>query len=124
MLQQTQVATVIPFYERFLERFPDVYVLADTPEERVLAAWSGLGYYRRARALRAAARVVVEHHGGRVPDDPDELRALPGVGRYTAGAIASVAYGRHEPVVDGNVRRVLSRLLASPGDDEGVFLLL
>jgi A/G-specific adenine glycosylase len=118
MLQQTQVATVIPYYHRFLDRFPDVYALADAPEERVLAAWSGLGYYRRARALHSAARTVVERHAGRVPDDPDELQALPGVGRYTAGAIASVAYGRPEAVVDGNVRRVLSRVLASTGEDE------
>jgi len=118
MLQQTQVATVVPYYLRFVERFPDVRALADCGTERVLAAWSGLGYYRRARALHAAARVVVERHGGRVPDDPVALRALPGIGRYTAGAIASVAYGREEPVLDGNVRRLLSRFSATTGEHE------
>ncbi len=115
MLQQTQVATVLPYYERFLAAFPGVAELAQAPEEAVLGAWSGLGYYRRARSLQAGARVVVERHGGRVPDDPEALLALPGIGRYTAGAIASVAFGRPEPVLDGNVRRVLSRLLARRG---------
>ena len=116
MLQQTQVATVIPYYERFLERFPTVASLAGAPEEMVLSVWSGLGYYRRATALRKAAIAVVDRHHGRVPDDPDELRALPGVGRYTAGAIASVAFGRPEPALDGNVRRVLCRVFAMGGD--------
>jgi A/G-specific adenine glycosylase len=112
MLQQTRVATVLPYYERFLERFPTPERLAAASEEEVLAAWSGLGYYRRARSLREAARLVVERHDGRVPDDPKALRELPGVGRYTAGAIASVAFDRPEPVLDGNVERVLARLLA------------
>jgi len=115
MLQQTQVATVLPYYERFLVAFPGVAELAEAPEEAVLGAWSGLGYYGRARSLQAGARVVVERHGGRVPDDPEALLALPGIGPYTAGAIASVAFGRPEPVLDGNVRRVLSRLLARRG---------
>ncbi len=115
MLQQTQVATVIPYYERFLDRFPDVETLARASEEDVLGRWSGLGYYRRARALHAGARVVMERHGGEVPKDPEHLRRLPGIGRYTAGAIASVAFGLPEPVLDGNVRRVLSRLLAVAG---------
>ncbi len=112
MLQQTQVATVVPYYRRFLELFPTLEALAAAAEDEVLAAWSGLGYYRRARALREGARMVVERHGGRVPRDPETLRTLPGVGRYTAGAIASLAFGAEEPVVDGNVRRVLSRLFA------------
>lgn len=118
MLQQTQVATVIPYYERFLERFPDVERLAAADEESVLAAWSGLGYYRRARDLRAGAREVVARFGGRIPDDPAALRSLPGVGRYTAGAIASLAFRRRAPVVDGNVARVLCRLRGLRGPAE------
>lgn len=114
MLQQTRVGTVIPYYRRFLERFPDVLSLADAPEDSVLAAWSGLGYYGRARSLRKAAREIVTSHGGRIPQDASTLRELPGIGRYTAGAIASQAFGRPEPVVDGNVRRVLARLTADP----------
>jgi A/G-specific adenine glycosylase len=112
MLQQTQVATVIPYYERFLERFPDPASLARADEEEVLGMWSGLGYYRRARALRQGAIAVVERHGGRLPRDPRSLQALPGIGRYTAGAIASIAFDTPAPILDGNVRRVLSRLLA------------
>ena len=112
MLQQTQVATVLPYYRRFLERFPDPASLANAAEEEVLGLWSGLGYYRRARALRAGARAVVERHAGRVPGDVEALRALPGIGRYTAGAIASIAFDLPAPVLDGNVRRVLSRLWA------------
>jgi A/G-specific adenine glycosylase len=116
MLQQTTVAAVIPYWERFLERFPDAAALASSDEEEVLALWSGLGYYRRARALREGALVVMERHGGRLPDEAHELMALPGIGRYTAGAIASVAFGRETPVVDGNVKRVFSRLFAIRGD--------
>ncbi len=112
MLQQTQVATVIPYYQRFLERFPDPQRLAAATEDEVLAAWSGLGYYRRARGLRSAARVVVDEHGGRLPCDAETLQRIPGIGRYTAGAIASIAFDRPEPILDGNVRRVLSRLFA------------
>ncbi|MFM8874134.1 MAG: A/G-specific adenine glycosylase, partial [Phycisphaerales bacterium] len=108
MLQQTQVSRVIGAFERFVERFPTAAALAGAPEGEVLAAWQGLGYYRRARLLQAAARTVVERHGGEVPRSEPELRALPGIGRYTAGAIASIAFGECVPIVDGNVLRVLS----------------
>jgi len=111
MLQQTRVETVVPYYERWMRRFPDVAALADAPEDDVLRAWEGLGYYSRARNLHRAARVVRERFDGRLPDDADALRELPGVGEYTAGAVASIAFGRAEPAVDGNVKRVLSRLL-------------
>jgi A/G-specific adenine glycosylase len=111
MLQQTRVETAIPYYGRFLERFPDIESLAGAEPEEVYGLWAGLGYYSRARNLHAAARRVVEEHGGRFPDDAEALRALPGVGRYTAGAVASIAFDRPEPAVDGNVTRVLSRLL-------------
>jgi A/G-specific adenine glycosylase len=110
MLQQTRVDTVIPYFERFLDRFPSVMVLADAPLDAVLSAWSGLGYYRRARMLHGAARSMAEQHDGQVPRDPAARRALPGVGRYTAGAIGSIAFDLPEPIVDGNVARVLSRL--------------
>lgn len=116
MLQQTRVATVIPYYRRWLDRFPTVEALAAAPIDDVLAAWSGLGYYSRARNLRRGAAEVMARYGGRVPDDPDQLRALPGVGAYTAGAIASIAFGRPEPVVDGNVARVLARVFAIDDD--------
>ncbi len=116
MLQQTQVATVIPYYERWMARFPDVQALARAEEADVLHAWQGLGYYRRARSLLSGARQVVERHAGTIPRGIDELLALPGVGPYTAGAIASIAYGLPEPVVDGNVIRVLSRLFCLTGD--------
>jgi len=112
MLQQTRVETVIPYHERFLARFPTVAALARASEEDVLAAWSGLGYYRRARALRAAARAIVERHGGRFPERREEALALPGIGPYTAGAVLSIAYSRPEPLVDGNVARVFARLFA------------
>src|SRR6185369_16997216 len=105
MLQQTRVSVVIPYYERFLRAFPDLVSLARAPEERVLARWAGLGYYRRARHLRAAAALAVERHGGALPRNPDAFAALPGVGRYTMGAVYSIAFGRRLPVVDGNVER-------------------
>ncbi len=111
MLQQTRVETVIPYYERFLEQFPDVHALADAELDDVLGAWAGLGYYSRARNLRRAARLVVDEFGGALPDSAEALRSLPGVGRYTAGAVASIAFDRPEPIVDGNVARVLARLL-------------
>ena len=119
MLQQTQVATVIDYFRRFVARFPTLADLAAADEQDVLRLWQGLGYYRRARNLHRAARLIVEQHGGRVPDTAETLRKLPGVGRYTAGAIASIAFGRREPLVDGNVARVLARLFAidSPIDD-------
>ena len=115
MLQQTTVATVIPYFERFLRRFPDVASLAASNEQDVLALWSGLGYYSRARNLRRAARQLVEEYGGLFPKDPDAARTLAGVGRYTASAVTSIAYGARVAVVDGNVRRVLSRLNAARG---------
>lgn len=111
MLQQTRVETVIPYYERFLAAFPDARALADAESDAVLSLWQGLGYYGRARNLQRAARALAEDFGGCLPDDVAALRSLPGVGRYTAGAIASIAFDRPEPVVDGNVTRVLTRLL-------------
>jgi len=117
MLQQTTVAAVIPYWERFLERFPDTASLAAGREEEVLALWSGLGYYQRARALRSGAIAVMERHGGRLPEEAAELMGLPGIGRYTAGAIASLAFGRETPVVDGNIKRVFSRLFAMRGGE-------
>jgi A/G-specific adenine glycosylase len=111
MLQQTRVETVIPYYERFLARFPTVAALADADTDELMQHWAGLGYYSRARNLRAAAERVVSEHGGRVPDRVEALLELPGVGRYTAGALASIAFDRPAPVVDGNVARVLARLL-------------
>jgi A/G-specific adenine glycosylase len=116
MLQQTQVATVVPYYRRFLEAFPTVRRLARAPLGRVLKLWEGLGYYSRARNLHAAAKAVVRGHGGRLPRDRDALLALPGIGRYTAGAIRSIAFGAPDPVVDGNIIRILSRLRAIGGD--------
>jgi A/G-specific adenine glycosylase len=116
MLQQTQVATVIPYFELWMARFPTVRALAAAREEEVLHAWQGLGYYSRARNLLRGARIVVEKHEGRVPDRLEDLLALPGVGLYTAGAIASIAYNRPAPIVDGNVIRVVSRLFALRGN--------
>ncbi len=114
MLQQTQVATARPFYQSFIARFPTLEALSRAPEASVLAAWAGLGYYRRARHLREAARIVVREHAGRVPDDPLAFGRLPGVGRYTTGAVLSIAFDRSLPALDGNVARVLSRLFALP----------
>ncbi|MCL7966382.1 MAG: A/G-specific adenine glycosylase [marine benthic group bacterium] len=110
MAQQTRIATVRERYTEFLGRFPDVHALAEAELDAVLKAWEGMGYYARARNLHRAARVLVEEHKGLLPDDPAALRSLPGIGPYTAGAIASIAFDRAEPAVDGNVRRVLSRL--------------
>jgi len=109
MLQQTRVETVRPYYVRWLERFPTLEDLARASPDDVLRAWEGLGYYSRARNLHRAVREVADREGGRVPADPDRFRALPGVGRYTAGAVMSIAFGRQEPIVDGNVRRVFAR---------------
>jgi len=116
MLQQTRVETVIPYYHRFLSRFPTLRSLAEAELDDVLKAWEGLGYYARARNLHRAARRVMEHHGGQLPADREALLALPGIGAYTVGAILSLAFGQDAAVLDGNVRRVLSRLLAIDGD--------
>ncbi len=110
LLQQTQVVRVAERFPEFMRLFPSPRAMAKAGEAAVLKAWRGLGYYRRARSLHAAACAIVERHGGRVPSDPVELLALPGVGRYTAGAVASIAFGHRVPIVDGNVTRVLSRL--------------
>lgn len=112
MLQQTRVATVIPYYERFLQRFPTVFALAEAPLDDVLSAWSGLGYYRRARLLHAGAKHVAAELGGTFPREPGPLQKIPGIGAYTSGAIASIAFGTRAALVDGNVERVLSRLCA------------
>jgi A/G-specific adenine glycosylase len=111
MSQQTRIDTVVPYFQRWMERFPDVHSLADAPVDDVLKLWEGLGYYSRARNLHSAARVVRERHGGALPSTSSELRDLPGVGDYTAGAVSSIAFGEAAPAVDGNVRRVLARLL-------------
>ncbi len=116
MLQQTQVATVIPYYERFMARFPDVGSLAAAPLDEVLHLWTGLGYYARARNLQACARVVVAEHGGEFPRDLEGVMALPGIGRSTAGAILAIAGGRRLPILDGNVKRVMARVFGVAGD--------
>ncbi len=119
MLQQTQVDTVIPYYHRFLKTFPTVSLLARAPLQDVLKTWENLGYYSRARNIHAAAKEIVEKFGGKIPDNLEEIKTLPGVGLYTAGAILSIAYGQAVPAVDGNVRRILCRLFAirKPVDD-------
>jgi A/G-specific adenine glycosylase len=119
MLQQTQVATVIGYYGRFLERFPDVQALAAASIDEVLALWSGLGYYSRARNLHRCAQVVVEQHGGEFPRGSEALAQLPGIGRSTAAAIAAFCFGERAAILDGNVKRVLTRVLAF-GDDLAV----
>ena len=116
MLQQTRIEAVIPYYERFLAALPDIPALAAVEDDRLMKLWEGLGYYSRARNLKKAAVLVCERHGGELPASAAELRSLPGIGDYTAGAIASIAFGLSEPAVDGNVLRVLSRLLADGRD--------
>jgi A/G-specific adenine glycosylase len=116
MLQQTRVAAALPYYQRFLERFPDIQTLAGAPETEVLRAWAGLGYYSRARNLQKAARQIVELHNSRFPDALEEALALSGIGNYTAAAILSIAYGKMLAVLDGNVARVLARLGGIHGD--------
>ena len=111
MLQQTRVDTVIPYYEKWMTAFPDVFRLAEADEEPVLSLWQGLGYYSRARNLHRLAKVLVERHGGEFPGDADALRALPGVGEYTAAAIRAFAFDLPAPVLDANIERVLARLL-------------
>lgn len=112
MLQQTQVATVIPYYERWLKAFPSLSSLARAPLSKVLEFWAGLGYYRRARMFHAAARHIQRTLQGKIPETAEKLRELPGIGRYTAGAIASIAWGEKSPVLDGNVIRILTRIFA------------
>lgn|ERR1700722_1484823 len=116
MLQQTQVKTVIPYYERWMRALPTVADFAKARPERVLKLWEGLGYYRRVRLAQAAARLIIDKHAGRFPEKFDDVLALPGVGRYTAGAICSIAFDQPTPILDGNVIRVLSRLLGITGD--------
>ena len=115
MLQQTRVSAVLPYYDRFLEELPDIPALAACGEEKLHKLWEGLGYYSRVRNLQKAARIVCEQYGGQLPADYDALRALPGIGEYTAGAIASISFGLPVPAVDGNVLRVFSRLYNDPG---------
>ena len=116
MLQQTRVAAVVPYFERWMARFPTIAALAEAPLDDVLAAWSGLGYYSRARNLHRCAQAVMASHGGGLPASAASLRGLPGIGRYTAGAIASIAFDQPEPLVDGNVARVLARVYAIDDD--------
>ena len=116
MLQQTRMEVVLPYFARFIARFPDVASLAKATDDEVTTAWSGLGYYRRAKMLRAGAAAVMERFSGVIPRTVDKLLTIPGIGRYTAGAIASIAFEQRAPIVDGNVARVLSRLCAHDGD--------
>ena len=116
MLQQTRIEAVIPYYERFLKELPDVAALAEVPDDRLMKLWEGLGYYSRARNLKKAAQIVAGRYGGVMPGTARELKTLPGIGDYTAGSIASIAFGEPEPAVDGNVMRVLSRLSACGRD--------
>ena len=116
MLQQTRVAAVLGYYKRFLEKAPDVAALAALPEDKLMKLWQGLGYYSRARNLQKAAKVIMDTHGGAFPSDYAAVRALPGVGDYTAGAICSIAFGQPIPAVDGNVLRVYARICGDGGD--------
>ena len=116
MLQQTRVEAVKPYFERFVAALPDVRALARADEDTLMKLWEGLGYYSRARHLQSAARLICSDHGGEIPAHFDGLLALPGIGRYTAGAVASIAFGERRPAVDGNVLRVIMRLLACPAD--------
>jgi A/G-specific adenine glycosylase len=110
MLQQTRVDTVIPYFERWMAQFPTIHALAQASQQEVLSAWEGLGYYSRARNLHQAAQIVLQKHAGELPGELSALRKLPGIGKYTAAAIASIAFGLDEPALDGNIRRVLARL--------------
>jgi A/G-specific adenine glycosylase len=122
MLQQTRVETVIPYFERWMRRFSTVKALAEAPLDDVLAHWAGLGYYARARNLHRAAQLIVERFGGTFPHRREDVHALPGIGRYTAGAILSIAFGQKEPILDGNVARVIARVWKVPGAvDEKAF---
>jgi len=116
MLQQTRIEAVIPYYERFLRELPDIASLAAVPDDRLMKLWEGLGYYSRARNLKKAACALMEKYGGQLPDSAEELRRLSGIGDYTAGAIASISFGKPEPAVDGNVLRVIMRYLGKTDD--------
>lgn len=116
MLQQTRVSTVIPYFERFVDRLPDVYALAEADEDTLLLLWQGLGYYSRVMNLQKAARIIVEEYSGVIPSTSEALLKLPGIGPYTAGAVASIAFGEQAPAVDGNVLRVFARILESDED--------
>ncbi|MBQ7726733.1 MAG: A/G-specific adenine glycosylase [Clostridia bacterium] len=116
MLQQTRIEAVLPYYDRFLKTFPNLRSLAESDDDLLMKHWEGLGYYSRARHLKQAAVRIVSEYGGRLPESAAELRKLPGIGEYTAGAIASIAYGRPEPAVDGNVLRVIMRVIACSDD--------
>src|SRR2546421_8198313 len=116
LLQRTRIVSGTPYYERFLRKFPTVQNLAAAPLDDVLTVWEGLGFYGRARSLHAAARAIVERHGGEIPQSFEELNALPGVGPYTAGAVGSIAFGLPVPAVDGNVTRVIARLFRIRSD--------
>src|SRR5690606_35431280 len=116
MLQQTQVATVIPYYQRFLERFPDVAALAQATQDEVMPYWAGLGYYARARNLHRCAQEICQNWNGSFPPSADEIMQLPGIGRSTAAAIAAFAYGQRSPIMDGNVKRVFTRYFGIFGD--------
>jgi A/G-specific adenine glycosylase len=124
MLQQTQVATVIPYFERFMARFPTVETLAAAPEDEVLHLWTGLGYYARARNLRACARALVAQHGGEFPMEIEAVMALPGIGRSTAGAILALSRGQRQPILDGNVKRVLARVFGIAGDPSSAAVIV
>ena len=123
MLQQTQVAAVIPYYERFMARFPTVESLAAAPEDEVLHLWTGLGYYARARNLRACAQVLVAQYGGDFPAEIDAVAELPGIGRSTAGAILALSRGQRHPILDGNAKRVLARVFGIAGDPSSAAVL-
>ena len=116
MLQQTRVEAVKPYFDRFMEALPTVYDLAEVEDDRLMKLWEGLGYYSRVRNMQKAAVQVMEEYGGRIPEDFETLLSLKGIGRYTAGAIASIAYGKKVPAVDGNVLRVYARLTENRGD--------
>jgi len=116
MLQQTQVATVIPYYQKFFKTFPTVRHLSKADLSKVLKVWEGMGYYSRARNLHRASQTILNHFGGKIPNNLKDLLSLPGIGRYTAGAILSIAFNKEAPILDGNVRRVLSRLFAITGN--------
>lgn len=116
MLQQTRVDTVIPYFLRFIEALPSIFALANISEDKLLKLWEGLGYYSRAKNLKKAAQVLLEDYNGQMPSDKKNLQSLPGIGPYTSGAIASIAFGQKEPAIDGNVLRVISRITANTGD--------